>query len=185
MKLEMINAVTSLISLMGLWWLLFWLYHDYCVDKFRQEIFALRDALFDSAADGSIPFDHPGYGLLRSTMNGFIRFAHKLTLLDILMLVFVHSSVRRGIPSEQSFSRRFDAAIANLPEETKSQLISCQVRMNTLLVKHVARNSPVLILTVIVPILSWVAVRFCLRQVMAALRTQIDRIDATAFAVGQ
>jgi hypothetical protein len=48
-------------------------------DMFRQQMFALRDELFDFATEGHVAFDHPAYILLRQLMNGFIRYAHNLT----------------------------------------------------------------------------------------------------------
>ena len=50
------------------------------LDSFRQNMFAIRDELFDFAADGNIAFDHPAYMMLRNQMNGFIRYAHHLTV---------------------------------------------------------------------------------------------------------
>jgi hypothetical protein len=185
MNHEAMTAIASLVSLLGLWILLFWFYRDYSIDKVRQEMFALRDQLFDEAEAGLIPFDHAAYGLLRSTMNGFIRFAHKLTLPDLLVLGVVDRFSGDEMSAEQSFSIRFEAAIADLPSEVTTRLNTFQWRMNTILVKHLARSSPIIMLTVIVPLLSWVALRFCLRQVMTILRRQIDRLDTTAFAVGQ
>lgn len=55
------------------------------LDAFRQEMFALRDELFDYAAEGHIKFDDPAYRLLRQVMNGFIRYAHQLTFFRVCM----------------------------------------------------------------------------------------------------
>src|SRR6266849_3499419 len=49
------------------------------LDAFRQEMFVIRDELFDYAAARNIGFDDPAYRLLRRSMNGFIRYAHQLT----------------------------------------------------------------------------------------------------------
>jgi hypothetical protein len=43
------------------------------LDRFRQDVFGLRDELWDFAASGQISFDDPAYRLLRQLMNGFIR----------------------------------------------------------------------------------------------------------------
>jgi hypothetical protein len=184
MKYEAMTAMVSLVSLLGLW-ILFWLYRDYSIDKVRQEMFTLRDQFFDEAAAGLIPFDHAAYGLLRSTMNGFIRFAHKLTLPDLLVLRVIDRFSGDDVSAEQPFSIRFQNAVADLPDDVKTRIITFQWRMNVILVKHLARSSPIIMLTVVLPLLSWVAIRFCLHQVMTILRRQIDQIDTTAFAVGQ
>lgn len=69
------------------WFFLFWVifYRQYRIDEFRQRVFALRDELFDYAADGAIEFENPAYVKLRRSMNGAIRFAESLTLWQILI----------------------------------------------------------------------------------------------------
>ena len=70
------------LSLLGLWVWFFWLYRDYRVDAYRQRVFALRNELWDYAAAGHISFDDPAYLVVRNRMNGLIRFAHLLSLID-------------------------------------------------------------------------------------------------------
>jgi hypothetical protein len=185
MKHEVVVAIASLVSVLGGWVLLFWFYRDYRIDKFRQDMFALRDDLFDDAASGLMPFDHPAYGLLRSTMNGFIRFAHKLTLFDILVLSTIDRFSGDDASREQPFSNRLDSSTTDLSDELRKRLISYRRRMNTFLLMHLVLSSPIIVLTFVMPLLGWLAVRFCLDQVMIVLRRQIDAIDSTAFAVGQ
>ena len=74
MEVKTLTALTSTISLFGILYLLLWRYRAYRVDLFRHKMFKLRDELFDDAADGNIDFNSPAYQLLRTTMNGFIRF---------------------------------------------------------------------------------------------------------------
>ncbi len=80
----MAPELISLISLLGIWILFFWLYRDYRNDKIREELFSLRDTLFQMAKQGEIEFDSKAYGRLRSSINATIRNAHKITLLDII-----------------------------------------------------------------------------------------------------
>lgn len=79
------TIIQSLLSLILLVVVIFWLWPSQRVDLFRQEMFSLRDELFDFAAAGNIPFDEPAYVLLRQLMNGFIRYAHNLTPYRTLM----------------------------------------------------------------------------------------------------
>src|SRR5262245_46489095 len=92
-----IIVLLSLGSLLLLWVGVFWLYRDYALDRFRQRVFALRDEMFDDARKGVISFDDHAYGMLRTMMNGAIRFAHLLTIAQLL--------VGRRVPNPQS--RRF------------------------------------------------------------------------------
>jgi hypothetical protein len=65
--------------------LVFAVWPEQRVDVFRQDMFTLRDELFDFAADGNVSFEEPAYLLLRELMNGFIRYAHNLTPYRTLM----------------------------------------------------------------------------------------------------
>ena len=60
------------------------------LDSFRQNMFIVRDELFDYAADGNIAFDHPAYTLLRRQMNGFIRYGHHLTVFRGFLTLCIH-----------------------------------------------------------------------------------------------
>ncbi len=73
-----VSALISVISLAGLF-ILYRLSKALRIDVFRQDMFILRDEMFLYAANGYIPFDHPAYVVLRTAMNGFIRFGHKIT----------------------------------------------------------------------------------------------------------
>jgi hypothetical protein len=76
---ELGNIVKSLFSLIVFVLVIFRFWPAQREDMFRQQMFALRDELFDFAMEDRITFDHPAYILLRQLMNGFIRYAHNLT----------------------------------------------------------------------------------------------------------
>jgi cbb3-type cytochrome oxidase subunit 3 len=82
---ELSIIIQSLLTLIVLAIVVFALWPGQRIDLFRQQVFALRDELFDFAADGKISFDNPAYVDLRELMNGFIRYAHNLTPFRILM----------------------------------------------------------------------------------------------------
>lgn len=71
--------VQSALSLGVLILIVFVLWPNQRADLFRQQMFTLRDELFDFALDGHIAFDNSAYKLLRNLMNGTIRYAHNLT----------------------------------------------------------------------------------------------------------
>jgi hypothetical protein len=55
------------------------------IDHFRQDLFALRRELFLMMADGKIEPTHPAYVRLRSTMNGLLRFAERVSLVRVTL----------------------------------------------------------------------------------------------------
>lgn len=181
---EMTAALPSLLSLAGIWILLFWLYRDYCVDKFRQDMFAIRDELFDAARSGQLRFDHPAYGVLRSTMNGFIRFAHRFTLLQALLMVAI-AKESIELETSDSFPIRWKTAIADLDGEALKLMTRYRLRMNLLVIRYVLVSSPILLLTLVVPLAGWLALRLWMSQLLNALRAPLDGLDSAAMAEGQ
>lgn len=91
---------------------LFYLRADYEVDAFRQEMFKLRDEIFDYAASGHISFDHPAYVQLRDLANGLIRFAHRLTLWRILTMFALYRVL--GIWESPTFGRDLEKNISSI-----------------------------------------------------------------------
>lgn len=85
---ELINLIVSTGSLFGLWFLYFKLYRDYRTDLFRQRLFRLRDDLFEEARRGALSFDDPSYRMLRGLLNGYIRFAHRVSFLSFVFFAW-------------------------------------------------------------------------------------------------
>ncbi|MGZ5887742.1 MAG: hypothetical protein ACXWKI_12445, partial [Ramlibacter sp.] len=73
-------ALQALFSLFALAVLVLYLYNGYRVDVLRQELFEIRDSLFDEAAAGRIDFESHAYRATRLVLNGLLRFAHQLSL---------------------------------------------------------------------------------------------------------
>jgi hypothetical protein len=178
------TALATLASIAGLWIMLFWLYRDYSVDRFRQEMFALRDELFEEAMASAVGFSHPAYGVLRSTMNCFIRFAHRFTLLHALLLLAAtgREDTQR---TADTFPARWQDAIENLSEEQRRSLTKYRLRMNVLVLQHLVRSSPILVMTIVFPVAAWIAIRVFLGQLLRLLRSPLDGIDSAALAEGQ
>src|SRR6266540_2513914 len=117
MKTDLIaEIVVFTLSVSLIWFGYFNLFKRYTVDVFRQKMFELRDALFDEAASGTVAFDHPAYTILRYTMNGFLRFGHRISLFELI----VHHALTRkeqAAYSKYSFNHRWREAAGPLPEE--------------------------------------------------------------------
>ena len=84
-----INSMHLALSLLAIWFLYFYCWREHRMDTFRQNLFALRDELFDFAKSGEIAFDDPAYGTLRNVANGMIRYAHLMNFSRVVsILVF-------------------------------------------------------------------------------------------------
>lgn len=175
------EVVTSLLSVAGLL-LLLRLYLGYSVDRFRQEMFALRDEVFDFAATGQIAFQHPAYGLLRLTMNGFVRWADRLHLLNIAVLVLVS---RRDDLKQNAFDVKWEKALVGLDAGVQKQLNSYRDRMHQILGAYLLLRSPMLVVTFILPFVTWAMGMWLTRSMTKREKTRFDRIDAVAFKHGE
>lgn len=134
-------VLSSGLSLLGLVWLYLWPYRDYRRDLFRVRLFAIRGELFDGAAEGKIDFQHPAYGLLRSTLNGFLRFGHRLGALRLFAMALM---VDQGTISQDcNFDRRWREADKTLTNEQRLWLLGLRRDMHMALFKHVVASSPI------------------------------------------
>lgn len=66
----------------------------YLLASYRQDIFELRDKLFDFALDKNIEFNSLVYVQLRIYLNSFIRHAHRLTIYDLVTMIFFFKDVK-------------------------------------------------------------------------------------------
>jgi hypothetical protein len=149
-----ITSLASLASLFGICYLLFWRYRSLRVDKFRQDMFELRDDLFDFAAAGNIDFNGRAYGILRSTMNGYIRHAHRMTLWHVIFLgLFVN---QKDMDIIDTFDERWALANKRLPGEVKQKLEEFHARMEMLVTKHFFTAAPEFF--ILIPILLFILV---------------------------
>ena len=179
---ELAAALASTISLVGIL-VFFWLYRDYSVDRFRQQMFVLRDEVFDFASSGGIKFDHPAYGMLRFTINGFTRWADELRLLEILMFIFMS---RRGDWSKNDgFDAQWTRTLVDLDSTTRERLIDYRERMHRILISYLVLGSPVLFATLIVPVTAWVAGVQLTNVLLRVVQGLFDGIDAVACDYGE
>ena len=181
-----INELKSLLALAGLWWLLFWLYRDYRLDAFRQELFALRDRLFDLATKQSLGYDHPAYGSLRQTINGFIRFGHRLGLGQVILLALVSWTRRAKIAGD--FDEYWNRVSSTLPEVVREQIDEIDRSLHKAVMKYLVLASPLLVIlmaSVIVPILLAVMWYFYMDRLIQRSARSLRLIDSVAMAYGR
>lgn len=169
------NVFISSLSLLFLCILVFWLYRSFRADCFRDSMFELRDELFDDAVQERIGFDSAAYNLLRSTMNGSIRFAHCLSLTRFIVLSKTSRPV--GLPTDELFSERFRKAMDELDEDQKQLVWDYLCRMNFLLIEHMTLSSPLLLALVLPFAISRAIKKRFLKSLMVKYETNLNRLD--------
>ncbi len=129
----MINVaifLSSWASIVLIAFLLFPLYKNYRIDKFRYRLFWLRAELFDEARKGTVSFENDAYIMLREIINAYIRFGHKLNLTRFVLFAFALKS-DNGI--REPFSERLKKNAIKKQEEI---MMSYYERLNICVIKH-------------------------------------------------
>ena len=145
---NILYALSLPLSCLALVYVFFWLYQPYRLDKYRDNLFTLRAELFDLAANGKIPFDHPAYVILRDTMNGSIRFAHQMGVLDILIYSLLGGNSGTA-KTEPSYSKMWSTSTEDLDDATKAVLIKFRLRYHLRVIEQLIFTSPVFVGTMI------------------------------------
>ncbi|MEN3369704.1 MAG: hypothetical protein V7609_1847 [Verrucomicrobiota bacterium] len=140
MNTEIIQATVGFTGVILLW--IFWYYcwKPYTLDRFRQDLFDLRDDLFYGTANGKMPthFDSVFYRETREDLNKMIRFAHEAKLANaILMIVLDRGVTPRALEKSK-------AARDALTEEERSILAWVDERQEQALTRYLMTSSPAL-----------------------------------------
>lgn len=128
------NAVIvlqSVFSLFVLWLFVFYLWRDYRLDSFREDIFSVRDRMFLYASNRNIRFDDPAYTILRNRMNTILRYGHVFTLTRLILVAKTHGEFKNDTLVQ------WEAAVAQLPEETQRKMREFNLCMVIFVLQHV------------------------------------------------
>ncbi len=179
-----VTVLSTLSSLLGLALLGFWAFRQFYIDEFRQNVFRLRDELFDYARVGNIAFDHPAYITLRSLMNGYIRFSERISLIHFLCVSLMTHLTNHEYPNK--FSAEWERTTAPLDEETKAKLEEFRQRASLQLFHYLFISSFVKKAVVIAIGITFLLIAALLkgRVVIAYLKKKLARpngVDALAY----
>jgi hypothetical protein len=141
----------SATALIAIFVLLLWLWPAARLDRFRQDMFAVRDELFDYGRSGKIRFSDPAYRLLRQLMNGFIRYAHQLTFFRVCMMSLMWMTLEDKPRLE--WSENWNKAVKDIKdEEVRKDLTAFHDRVCALALQRLLTGSPVLLALVFLAI---------------------------------
>ena len=133
--------VYMLITLIGLVILSF-IYKQYkkaMLEFYRMDIFELRDELFDYAAEGNISFDNESYQLMRTLLNGYLRYAENL---DISRFQKYQKAVKeKQLSSDNFFKQQYSQKSRALTNEQKEKLDKYLLRSAFIAATYMVRKS--------------------------------------------
>jgi len=138
------------IGLAGLLYLWQWRFKAYRIDLLRENLFELRKEIFEAARTGKIGFEMPTYRIITNTLNGFIRFGHRLTFLQVLLTIIVFK--KTNIPDKLKFNSRYHKSLHGLNKEQMQLFNDYKQRMNLIVLTHVM-GSPFIFITCVLPII--------------------------------
>ena len=175
------NALLSLISLSLIVFMIVPMWNRYRTDKYRQELFGIRDELFLDAAKGRISFSSNAYIVTRTVLNGLIRFEHKASFSRILLIMVLYP---------QGTSGRTGSAVAAAFEASAEQdRVGCGsyiVSAHKTVAKHLARSPYLLVISVPFVIAFWIARAGSLSErSVTKLKRQFSALDNAAYAEGK
>jgi hypothetical protein len=150
------QGVIGLGSFAALLVILYGPWQEICTDVARQIVFEKRDAIFDLAHSGKLSFKSREYGIIRSSLQASIRFAHELTLPRFLVMA-AGLRRRRSHPEDNELSR----AIREISDPVTRDRVEALVKeaYRALFLMMVAK-SPVMLLLFIVALPGLIVLRY-------------------------
>lgn len=171
---EQIQVLVNLFSLalLVVTWRFVWL--PFATRRFRQDLFDLRDSLFDKVASGetTLTFDSKAYCDLRNDLNTMIRFANRLGFVRLLF-------VGRFFRAERSAARAKAAeARKNLSEEERNLVTDIDRQQSRIIFRYYLHASLLLwcLLIVVATFALIIAAIEYLRTGAMTLRSIINKI---------
>jgi hypothetical protein len=182
MTVTLTQTLLGLGSLAALLIILYGPWQAICTDIARQMLFEKRDAIFDLAQRGKLPFASREYGTIRSSLQASIRFAHELTL-PLFVVMAVAFWARRNRLEESDLSR----AIRHIPDATtRNQVEKLIMQAHRALVIMMVAKSPVMMVLLLpgLPVLLVIlkALPYCRKIVKTMERRAGDFIQLEADA---
>ena len=127
-------------------------YPNLIVDWTRQRLFEIRDAMFDAAIEGTIPFESEGYWRTRGVLNKFIRHLHRFAWIHIAVMLALHWAFRDANYVNQ-YRQKHENAIGQLPPKAREIAKFADSKGDEVLAQHLLMVSPAVTL-LLLPLLT-------------------------------
>jgi|GEM_PF-2941053 len=141
-----INSLAGIITLSIGFVFFYYFWQQYVIDVTRQQLFELRDRIFDLATEERLNRDSEAYRVLREMFNSAIRFTHRLGYIQIFTLSFFRQ------PEIKNNALRVQEILNSIENiDTKHEVNKLLNLMSTYLILQQIKRS--LLLLILVPIL--------------------------------
>lgn len=142
-------AIRMLITLGMLWAFAVFFWRRHAVEKLRQDMFALRDSLFDLAdanRDSEFTFGMPAYEEFRKELNAIIRFAHRISFARAMLFHYARQVFLPQIATYQIVRKSWLIIVGIQDEKLRAELNETVRAMNWKIVKFMMKTSPLCLL---------------------------------------
>ncbi|MCR9133122.1 MAG: hypothetical protein NXI08_11125 [bacterium] len=141
-------------------WNLAW--ENFIIDRFRSNLFDLRDSLFELANESELDTKSTIYVNLRDRLNLIIRYADELSLLSIIKTFVIVNSISdfrtpKGVNHDLEKAKDLGFKYS---DEVDEKLNSIEIGLNFEMVSAIVLRNPVLIICVL-----FVAIYLTIKQV--------------------
>jgi hypothetical protein len=148
MPIELAAILQSALGLFLLWYVLCFLWRDYFVDAFREELFAARDELFNYVTVIGLSYEDEKHTFLRNFINSMIRFSHRLTFFRLVLAAV--SKSRHPTMYSNDLLERWNRALELLPPDQKVNFQGMMGRVMRAAALHMVWRSPLVLPVVVV-----------------------------------
>ena len=145
-EMEAIAGIRLVIYVLIGWIIYFWGYRKFRIDLLRHKLFVLRDSLFIKTHSMGVPLDTPSYVTMRQTLNGLLRYGHRVSIWGVLAAYW---GLKKDPREERPFSDDLDDQLAALHNEEYRKFVQdIYQRMILSVFWHITTGAPILILYV-------------------------------------
>lgn len=141
---------------------------DFLLHYSRNTLFELRSRLFELARERGVPFNAKPYVILRSMLNGMIRFTHDLSVLRVAFSWLFADKRQERIGA--SFRKQFADEVAQLGPEVAREFKKIEDEAHECMTVFLMNRSVVLY-TILLFIESFFALKRAVARVAKALST--------------
>lgn len=138
---ELIQTVIGILALSALW---SFCWRQYALDKFRQELFAARDQLFDVALrnqNKGFGFNCPAYGQIRRQIHASIRYAHRVNMAQVLVFMYFRRLFFPDIVVPDHNKERAKL-LGHAEEPVQAEVMSVLCQWDDAVISYLRRTSP-------------------------------------------
>jgi len=116
----------TFLGLFFIWYVMFFLVRDHVIDQAREQLFALRDELFNYVTAIGMDYDDPRHVTLRRCINSTIRFTHKLTIIRLAVTILL----KERYPSMYHYDQMgaWKDSLDSLPSDQRDKLFNIFAR---------------------------------------------------------